>query len=56
MKFILPLILIALVIWLLMRRRDDGDDRGPRDPDLPPPLGGDEADRDKARKEKIDAD
>ena len=56
MKFILPLILIALVIWLLMRRRDDGDDRGPRDPEPLPPVDGDEADRDKTREEKIDAD
>ena len=35
-------LIAALILWLLLRNRgDDGDDRGPRPPEIPPPAGED---------------
>lgn len=54
MKLLLIACLIALVLWLLFRGPgDDGDDRGPKDPEVPPPDG-DDAESPKTR-EREDA-
>lgn len=41
MKLLLPILLIAALIWILRRQGDDGDDRGPRDPEPYKPDGHD---------------
>lgn len=53
MKFLLLILLIAALVWLLRRQGDDGDDHGPREPELPKPGGHDAF---KPRREREDVD